>query len=79
MSSHYKLVISDIRGQSPQHFPYTLRRKFFSFQRAWECLKIHHSQNRDVVLIERNSDGILETWEVKAEHGIANYTKVQRA
>lgn len=70
--SVYNIVYSDIKGRPAQHLPITYRVNFRSFERASKVAKRLHRDNREVVIIASDSQGMIASWELPADYdGVA--------
>ena len=66
--SIYKVVYSDIKGKPVSHPPITYKVKFRSFERAMKTARRLHLVNRDVVVIESDSQGMIASWELNTDY-----------
>ncbi len=66
MSTVYNIVYSDMKDKPVSHLPVTAKRNYRLLSRVMIDAHALHRQNRDVVVIERNQDGIVATWEYEA-------------
>jgi hypothetical protein len=71
--STYKVTYSDIKGKPADHLPITAKIKFRSFKTAKSFAWKLHGQNRDVVIVESNSDGVVAIWEYVGGSDESNY------
>lgn len=67
MKTFYRLVVSNPVDQPAQNLPFTVQRKFRSFNSARKSAQIHHKKKCSIVIVEINDGGMVNTWEVKGD------------
>jgi hypothetical protein len=66
MSTVFKVVYSDIKGKPIIRWPLIWSTNFRRFNSARVIANRLHEEGRDIVIIERDDNGMVATWEKKA-------------